>query len=301
MECAVTVTWALNSVNETGQTIPVPDPASAWSFNTLSFHDEFTSTSTIDLTDSLAGGFNWYIHNQWLNCHQSNWQVVTKTNTSQFSQSGSILTLNNTDATNYPIASLFSGATTGGTGYVGTAFTGGFYAECSMAFDPSLSMGSYGSWPIFWSIAADFLTGLSGNGPFAELDFFEAFRGSGTITPLFSSFHDWLDGTGTTDNANSNNAWTAPGGTDYTQQHVYGTLWVPMAKNSGAGLIKHYFDGTHQAAQDVSYTATGPASPGAGPSNPNGTFSIMDSQSHFISVGCGPSWPNHVDYVRVWQ
>lgn len=281
----------------------VSQPAAAASagMNRLVLYDDFTSLSAVDLTDSRATGFLWYTHNQWLNCHEVNWQVVTKTNVSAITISGSTVTINNTDATNYPIASFFTGATTGGTTYVGQSFTGGWYAECNMSFDPSLSQGGFTSWPIFWSIASDFLTGASANGPFAELDFFEAFRGSGTITPLFSSFHDWLDGTGTTDNSNTNNVWTPPGGTDFTQKHKFGLLWVPMAKNSGTGLIQHFFDGVHQTAQDVSYSATSGSSPPATPSNPAGVFSIMDTQNHFISVGCGPNWPNLVDYIQVWQ
>ena len=43
--------------------IPEPGAAALQNYNHLAFDDEFSSTSSIDMSDSHASGYNWYLQN----------------------------------------------------------------------------------------------------------------------------------------------------------------------------------------------------------------------------------------------
>lgn len=277
-----------------------PPGAAAGEYSCVVFSDEFTSLSTIDLTNSQTAGFKWYIAANWPQ-GGTPWNSGP-TKASDLSIASSILTINNTQGASFfsEISLNTAYATNLPTGdqFGGNVFNPGFYVEARMKYDPTLAARStYNTDPIFWLLPMPALTHTQNN--FIENDVMEAFpQGTGVVNPL-TALHDLTISSGA-NNQNTNYQWDSTG-YDLTQFHTYGRLWVPAARNGGTGIFQTYIDDVHIPAQDVSYTATGPASPGASPSNPNGTFSGSDSQQFCLMIGCGPNWPAHVDFVRVWQ
>ena len=82
-----------------------------------------------------------------------------------------------------------------------------------------------------------------------------------------------------------------------------------MAAGGGTGTLALYFDRVNYNIQrdytNMTYSATGGASPPAMPMNPNGDFSTLDTAEMpmFFGTGNGASFPNlpmSVDYVAVW-
>ncbi len=115
----------------------------------LVFDDEFNSIATIDVNDTKAPGYNWYVWNSW---------TQTATPASNFSVSGGVLTLtcslSSTNCTAMMYTSIRS--TSANLNGVGTNFAGGWYAEASIAFDHTLVNTSDG-WPTFWFEAVPWL------------------------------------------------------------------------------------------------------------------------------------------------
>lgn len=274
-----------------------PAPAAASGYNFLSFYDDFTTIGTIDITDSRAVGFNAYIHGAWPLAPGgvASWPIA---HPDDVSISSSVVTFNNQHAPGGG-AQLWSSAPTGtGSTYIGNVFTNGFYYESRIKFDATLAtIGAQSSgWPAVWSLPVEWLTAAIVR--YVEPDYFEAFpTGTGTFSPLMS-LHDVAMNPGGPVYSNTNNA-PSLGGTDWTQFHTIGALWIPMAKNGGTGLFKRYFDGTHLTAQDVTYSASGPPTPDTG--YPNGTYSPWDSENMVLLIAAGYNWPTLVDYVQVWQ
>src|SRR5260221_1483496 len=72
----------------------IPSFATAFGFNKLGFLDHFASTSTIDLNNTTANGFNWYLTFP----HRSLGQVGPPSDPSWFSAANSILTVSSSVA-----------------------------------------------------------------------------------------------------------------------------------------------------------------------------------------------------------
>ena len=280
LHCVVT------SKKHSGGGSSAPPQAAAWGMNTLTFADEFTSISTIDTTNSKASGFKWY---------SSNFFGNPPVSSSAYSISGSILTFNNT--ANLGLCTLCNN----GIGQTFSAAGGGFYIEFLMKINSSYAGASgVSGWPAVWSMSAGHLLGsISSN--FPELDFIEMYPSStvGAVWPLMA-FHDWT--TSSANNYNTNDFPTMPGGYDANAWHTYGTLYVPMARNGGTGIVERYVDNALLSTSVINFTASGPASPGATPSNPNGTFSCIDGDSQPVLLGNGTNWlGTELDFVHVWQ
>jgi hypothetical protein len=99
-----------------------------------------------------------------------------------------------------------------------------------------------------------------------------------------------------------------PKGTDFSQPHKYGCLWVP-AKGSGQttteqGYLKFYFDGA-QVGATFYWNYHDPTQPAAYPPPPpvNGdtAMSGMDWRHLFLMLGTGTTQPTTVQSVQVWQ
>jgi hypothetical protein len=292
----------------------LPPAAAAWNFNRLVFSDEFTSLSTIDVNNTKTAGFKWYTNNQFPNSSFSQFQTSPATPAADIGISGSVLTI--TD----DVSHISEGLNTcywNGSAILGTTFSGGFYAEVRMSFDPTLGAGgvAWNAWPIYWFWPMSELDGSVGTASFTEIDGFEAYPdvpGNATISPIMTT-HDWIRnaGAGNHNNQNTNNHIDTYinllSGFHFYDMHTYGTLWVPSTRNAGQGLFQRYLDNvfinqTHIAAtSEVDYTSTGPASPGAAQSNPNGTFFSSEAWSQCLVIGAGHNWPTSFDFVRIWQ
>lgn len=251
-------------------------------------------------------GFKWYRTFNWPNL--TSWSCGNTANAAaNISVSNSVLTLNGIAGAGLSLASADYVA--GGQNFVGYCLdpSQGYYFEIRMRWDDSLSTDgnhfdcTFG-WPVMWTFPKDFLAGGSKLNIF-EMDFAEVGPQSGQTTKILT-VHEWpnANASNAVNNFNTNNDVSAAfSGIDVSQFHTYGTRLTPMAANGGTGLIERYLDGNKISSADVSYSTNAPASPGATPNNPNGTFSGAESGLHTIFLGGGyPNWPTDIDWVAVW-
>jgi hypothetical protein len=258
---------ATNSIVVSQAANTVTPPAQAANYN-LMFSDDFT---TLNLSPNREGAYNWY---------EGIWWNSTVSPISDISASNSIMTLNwmNGQGTS---STDVSGCSQNGSNC--HAFRYGYF-EASMKWDPTT-----GSWPAFWMIPVEDITGadvVNGVRESGEIDIFEG-QGATPYT-YYGTIHDWKNNVDVYNN-NSTNAHTLPSGTDLTQYHTYGVLWVQ-------GTISWYFDNK----------LLGSAS----------TDAIFDEQTFYpvFSSQVGVNWtygnltgvtattiPLSVDWVRIWQ
>src|SRR5258708_15476991 len=159
-------------------------PGAIWGFDQLTFFDEFRSLSTVDVDDTRAPCFNWYVHNAWPNSTAANgspWPKAAATRSGDLSISKSGLTIG-TDRSGF--GEGIATAVASGDGFIGTTFSGGFYAEVSFSFDPTLVDGQH-SWPAFWSEPIEFL--VYGADRWVSLSFIEQEPTPGLPTTLQSA------------------------------------------------------------------------------------------------------------------
>ncbi len=168
---------------------------------------------------------------------------------------------------------------------------------------------------------------------FVEADFMEYF-GSTNINPspgtnptwgYSGHFHDWYgtrlttcpgylfcDGFNNLDTTTQGNldTKTVPSGTDFSQYHNYGFLWVPATATT-KGYTQYYFDGQPIGITNYNYTwyqwVDGPL----GPPNYQGTsapmFGVIDQQHLILILGTGlgstttKGEPMTIASVNVWQ
>lgn len=283
----------------------------------LVFDDEFASSSTIDLTNSLAPGFNWYLKKF----------NGTTTGAGEISVSGGTLTI--TMATAGEIYTLATAAPTSSTTFVGTAFghsspgtPRAFYFEANLAFDNTL-VNIADRWPAFWALAlepeisgtnyAQWPGQTTGYTDHIEDDFFE-FNQNNALK-YGATLHNWYGiynvtcGTYCVTTNTSNDVVTL-GSVTWTSFNKVGQLWVlGSAANNYNGYIVNYFNGV--PVSKVAWVGPGgtgvfasptvanpPVPPPAYPFN----FSILDSQNLILAIGTGTnSVPMQFKYVRVYQ
>lgn len=295
----------------TDSSIEAPAQAALQSFSRMVFDDEFNSVSSIDMSNSHAAGYDWYLQN-WFSTGATNANNVTISN-------GALKLGGGTGG-----ASLVSAFANSDGGYTGTVFGSGAYMEASIKFDPSAG-GSATSWPAFWGLSIEHIidpgaTGVSqaagqaeGYTHYAEVDIMEYMNGLSSGQYL-GTIHDWSGTYSTTDGwqiniANYGNSFINVGAVDWSAYHSYGLLWVPQSGNT-PGHATWYFDG--QAMSSVYWLApttttaalagsdSGSLTPSSSASATS-TYSILDSQQLALSLQTDSSWPMYVDWVRVWQ
>ncbi len=288
-------------------------PWQAAGFNTVTLFDDFNSTATIDITNSQAPGFNWYL---------ANWFVAGATSTpaDNFSVSNSILTIGNGSGGAFPgmVTAFDTGVVNA---YKGTVYSGGGYFEVRMKFNPALSGGSAGGVPNFYGMSIEHIADnnsvslgqwpgqVSGYAHFFELDFFEPLGGS--TTTYQTSIHDWggiySGGNYPQNITNGGNNIPQVGSIDFTQFHTYGALWVTQ-NGATPGRIERYFDDIlissiyylgPPGSPPLPNTAGSftPTTPGAA----DRTYSVLDGHHLALLLGGGLTWPIQVDWVRVRQ
>jgi hypothetical protein len=271
-------------------------------FNTTILSDNFSSLSTIDMTNSGAPGFNWYLRTNW-----PNRTSLTSASTIALDTPGRGITL--TGANDQGIhTAIYDGAG----GYIGKIFGGGGYFEVSVAFNPAL--GGTNENFAFWSLGTTHLM-VTPQCPteYVETDFSESFPAGGTaVTQYVVAGHEWtLSGTpGSctgTGNTNSNQIATVPPAAfqvapTWTQFHRLATVWS-VNSGTGTGTFHRYFDNALLASTSFTYSHTAGASPAFTPSNPNGVFSLIDSDPFFLilSSGLAASGAQNINQVTVIQ
>jgi hypothetical protein len=346
------------------------------------FFDPMTSSSTFDLTNSKASGYNWYLNNQWPNAGEpaglgypsSFWRTTTPTSSGNLSfgpggvtiatdvSPGALndlstsVTNNITVATNgttaagsailhfasvpgsivagmqvfeqqsgdpYAIipqnttvlsatpttvtlsanvigAGVGSGDSIGfqtSPGYIGQVFTGPALFDVTMSFDPATALPADQSWPGFFGIASEFLSGAVCSA-YPEIDHIEMIpSGTGTINPTVS-LHNWGSCTGTFAHSRvyltSINAGF--GSPTYTNPNRFSRLWLPEsigAGGTGQAMLQTYFNGVYVGGTEVLYSTGG--------SVPSGTSFASDSFHMPFILGTGPGWPATFANAQVWQ
>ena len=276
------------------------NPAASTPKFKLLFDDEFAGINTIDTNNTGADGYKWY--------PQSFYGSQFNSTSNMYAVSRGSLTF--MDSGN-PFGEVLHTARPSHNklGYIGTVFSGGkgLYAVARIAM---LNVGSIGSkgWPAFWSNDMKGETGLNETMPGCpehkesiENDYMEYNPTWGSTGDWYSTMHDWCD----TNLGNANSVITAPVGTDFTQAHTYGMLWVPAtAANRWHGYRQAYFDGEPQQA--VCWIGNQNYSAGVFPeteaSMGSYQYSLMDRDRFEIILGSsqGGIPTMRVSYVRVY-
>jgi hypothetical protein len=262
--------------------------------------------SAIDLSNSKDAGYSWYLWNLF-GSHTDPAKVIVN--------SDATVTLLGDSAMNGQLMTATPAKNS--EGFVGTAFGGGAYIEATLKFNPADVSANSKSWPAFWSIP--FETSMRpganqwpGQAPgyvhHVEVDFFEYLiaRAGGPQNAYGSSMHDWYGiynktcGPGLCQVGFEYNEGKrlAPSGTDFTQYHTYGTLWV-SATPSKQGYIRFYFDG-QPVGQDHKWTQYTNQPPTNIKQQP-WAFGVLDQQHLVLILGTGSNQPMTVRSVNVWQ
>jgi hypothetical protein len=280
--------------------VAVPVPAAQYGLKTLRFYDPCTSLATVDMTNSQQPGFNWYLQNAWPSASSpgslaGDWSCLTApaTSSSLITYSGGIITNGNasTPRGGYIHSACYSASPPG---YIGTAINmaNACYMEVTMQFDPAARETNTALHPDLWSHAIEFFLGTATH--FVEIDVMEAVNTAATYT---TAMQDWDVNAGTLNSPT--NAQT--GIVSDANPHKYGMLYLSPSFNGGTGIVRRFYDDAYLPSQDVTFTTTGPCSPGASPSNPNGMLSEIQNQHFIIDIGGGDAWPAKFLNIGVWQ
>jgi hypothetical protein len=283
-----------------------PLVAEQWGYNRLTLATTFADTSSIDINNTKAAGFTWYINNAFNNIANGGgnaWSFFVNyrsTDPSSFTISNGALSID------WPGEALNTCVWISGSTINGQTFTGGFYIDMVLAIDPAHAPGTIG-WPSFWLAPVELLNGsLTGN--FTELDGIEAFPGgSDSLCDSKCAFivtnHYWQGLDHTNDNEDSvdltSNILAASGTWKPAEFHHYSLLWVPTTLNGGTGFIANYIDGENVNLQRYFQNATPSAA--FRPNNPAGAMFEMENMHFCLMIDAGQGFPVQVKSVTVWQ
>jgi hypothetical protein len=298
---------------------PKPHPPPGFS---LIFDDEFGDSSAIDVNNTQKDGYKWYVKGMWFPSTSASMYEILP------SYKGTSGVLEIKDA---PVAMSWNFSTTffddsAPEGYRGTVFLPGkgIYYEARIACDDLAHIGKNG-WAGFWSGTMPIasrprnmnpppwsmsvenmpMPGWPGKWEAIENDIMEYNPSWGHPQQFDSTIHDWSSGAENGNIGNFNSVVYTPAGTDYTQWHTYGQLWVPAsAENGWHGYRQVHFDGVPQQAicwigNQISET-----------SQPSGSylFSMCDGnpkspplwRNLMIGGAMGGTPNTFFDYVRVY-
>jgi hypothetical protein len=280
----------------------------------ITFDDEFDSISTVDMSNTQAPGFKWYLTAFFGNSLFSSANV---------SMTGGVLTISSGNRPGYCLWSAVPTPSHVSPYYNGTVFSGGFYVEASIAFDNTLVTNpSVDGFPVLWLESIQHALSYPGNSPLAanadrwpgqasgyehwvEDDFFayDFNAGGANPTKYSSPVLDWwgiFNSTCTPSYCLTQNGNIITlGATTWTSFHRVGRLYTPGTPgNNWQGSITAYFDGVQVGA-----TITWTGNQGNGTPAPTGTFlySAVDAEALVLILATGTGQPLQIDYVRVWQ
>jgi hypothetical protein len=276
-------------------------PKAAWNLNALSFYDDFTTLDTIDLGNTLAPGFKWYINNRAPNSIAPSWwgnDVLPVSTPENFTiSSPSILKIyDGTGGAPKWGSMMYSVCFPDSGGYVGTAWQAPVIWDGYFSWDGSKDYADHSFLgPAFWGHTVEAMTGEIGpSGHWIEWDAIDI---GGTTGGTFD--HILIDGL---PGEFARNTWD-PHSTVAVNMHE-GTfhrisgLWLSAASNDGIGLQMSFFNGQMIPYTDMAYySGAVPQPPG---SNPINSFYAADAQHIPIMIDTGPGWPMFIDWVKVY-
>jgi hypothetical protein len=282
-----------------------PQWAAAVGYTTNTFSTDFTS-SNVDIANSGQPGFSWYPWN--LYGHHANTSAFTLNPDHSITLAGD---------TTGPNGELVSATPANNSSkFVGTAFGGGAYIEAELKFDPDdVANAATKGWPAFWSLPIEgsvLKEGLQWQGQppgfnhSVEVDILEYLYLPYNVPRNIygAAMHDWFGIPNTTCKGLCVQHMEAqepkrktPQGTDFTQYHRFGFLWVP-ATDTQRGYARFYFDGQSVGPDRLWTKFTNQPPP---PTNQPWAFGKLDQQHMVLILGTGPHEPMTVRSVNVWQ
>jgi hypothetical protein len=289
----------------------------------LIFEDEFNDPSTIDVNCTMADGYKWYGQGQWYpNTSPSMYKILPS-----FQDAKGVLEIS--DA---PVSMGWNFSTTlwdnaAKKGYRGTVFLPGkgIYYEARIACHLAHIKDNSKGWSTFWSSTLSDasrprtmdpppwsfcpenmpMPGWPGKWETIENDIMEYNPSWGHPEHWDSTIHDWSSGKDCGNIGNFNAVVCPPSGTDYTQWHSYGQLWIPgTAENGWHGYRQVYFDGVpYQAICWISNQISATDQPSG-----SYLFSMCDGtpespplwRNLMIGGAMGGTPNTYFDYVRVF-
>jgi hypothetical protein len=283
---------------------PPPDAASVgYIRNTFSSF----APGDIDLDDTGKSGFAWYPYHFFGSRPES--RNITINADGSVTLNGDVTGPNGELSTAAPAKNAAK--------FVGAAFGGGAYIEAAIKFDPIAAQAkNVKGWPSFWALslehaatAADQWSGKpQGFEHFVEVDFFEYDIDEPNGWPNYygANMHEWYGeynktcaGNGFCDARRrySDVKTAIRPGTDLTQYHTYGFLWVP-ASDAGAGYAQFYFDRSPVGNKIVWAKFT---DQDGSPDGQPWKFAVLDNEHLALILGTGIGKPMTVGSVNVWQ
>jgi hypothetical protein len=248
---------------------PVPAPAAAHGFTSEVFCDDFTSLSTLDLANTQALGFKWYMLN-------FQGKVSDPADFSIVAGGLQIQPTTNTSLDGINLQScVFSDPAN--QVYIGNAFRGGMYINIRISAIP---LGSGGElwWPAAWTAGVAVHEGGApspGWPTFPEIDFIEHTGGGRNL-------HSWAYGSGDTYQQYANTAV-------FTVPASYGVLILTPAQNGGTGTLIGYKNDALDSGQNPATWA------------PGGLYSETSVMPMCILFTSGYNEPFVIRSVQVWQ
>ena len=131
-----------------------------------------------------------------------------------------------------------------------------------------------------------------------EADFMEYMTGPGSYGIALHNWYGQQSAIQAVNTEGSGSPVSLPQGTDTSQPHDYGFLWVP-ATAATKGYAKWYFDHV-QVGNTITWNQYNPATPPS-PVDGSSAYSVMDARHLYMILGSGPSNPMTVYSVKAWQ
>jgi hypothetical protein len=285
-----------------------PAGAASVGYTVNTFSSDFSPT-TVDVANSGKPGFSWYPWN--LYGRHTNLSAITVNSDNSVTLAG--------DKTGPNGELITATAADNSAKFVGTAFGGGAYIEAELKFSPDdVARAGTKGWPSFWSLELENSVLSSGSDPqwpgqpqgykhAVEVDFFEYLYLPYNVPRNIygAGMHEWYG----IQNVTCGRGFCVqhlqkdepkrqtPGGTDFTQYHRFGFLWVPATENK-SGYARFYFDGK-AVGPDRSWTKFTDQPPP--PTNQTWAFGRLDQQHQVLILGTGIDEPMTVRTVNVWQ
>lgn len=273
-----------------------PWPAYKYGFNRNVFYEDFNNLNGIDVNNTLAPGFNFYVQTN-VNAPNNAAKVVPS---SAFSVSNSILTFTPPSGVSGDIGTAaYQSPSQAAT--PGTVFNGAGYFEARIRVNNAGSTGAPAFWMIDDLILSNIGTEGSGGpgacpafptGGLSEVDFMEFFG-----SPIDIDCYNWYSCSSTVRNTN----FLPSSQPTTTNFNLYGSLILQPSRNNGTGLIIPYINRVALPECTVTFTSSG-ISPQAASGAQNGWMnSVITSTGMTIFLTCGGGGSMDIDYVQVWQ
>lgn len=254
----------------------IPSFAAAYGITQTLLSEDFSSISTIDVNNTLAPGFNWYLNNipKWQGNNSPGWAPATTPGC--YTVANSVMNITNN------LSTASDGAEFASCGYISNTapqmvntiplINGAkpFYIEGNL----KLSANQYAA---FWmQDQSSILRSINNTGNsdlLSEIDMIESLYGQ--------HIQGWTSPTSRTTYLGSSVSWNT------ALFNTWGALVVPMAYNSGTGIAQLYIN---RVASQSALTWSG-----------GDTYGIEASQYMiFFSIDAPVTDPFDLDYIMVW-